>query len=175
MIKLVNFPLFLAILVTSVIAWEVTYLLSNAWSVNICLKIFFSQDYDENPDYAHVKQQFMNLQAAQRSINKKSDEMIAPVPFSDAKIKNSLSELRQGKASTLISVIASGKSIFVDTKIATTVSRFRLQPCRQLAHPRQKAWCDISGCFGCLQECRGLSPCWARLELGDLRYHNQHL
>lgn len=61
----------------------------------------FSQEYDENPDYEHVKQQFMNLQAAQRSIVKKQDDApVQAVPMSASKIQQSLSELKQGNAST---------------------------------------------------------------------------
>lgn len=55
------------------------------------------QEYDENPDYEHVKQQFMNLKAAQRSIIKKADDgPVQAAPYSTAKIQKSLNELKQG-------------------------------------------------------------------------------
>lgn len=60
-------------------------------------ELFVYQEYEENPDYEHVKQQFMNLQAAQRTIHKKADDIPAVAPFSHAKIQKSLGELKQGK------------------------------------------------------------------------------
>lgn len=38
----------------------------------------------------------MNLQEAQKSINKKSDDYAAPIPLPGAKIQESLNELKEG-------------------------------------------------------------------------------
>lgn len=95
MIKVVNLLLFVAISVTSVTAYEV----NRRGKCQHMLHVFFlrQQEYDENPDYEHVKQQFMNLQAAQRSIIKKADDgPVQAAPYSTAKIQKSLNELKQG-------------------------------------------------------------------------------
>lgn len=61
------------------------------------------KDYAENPDYAfeHLKSQFMNLQAAQRNINKKAD-----VPaISNVQVRTSLNELKQGNCLSFLSFL----------------------------------------------------------------------
>lgn len=45
----------------------------------------------------------MNLQAAQRNIIKKADDVHAPVPVSHAEIQKALGELKQGKKKALLS------------------------------------------------------------------------
>jgi hypothetical protein len=55
---------------------------------------------DEHPDYENLKQQFLNLQAAQRNINKKADEN--PAPYSETKVQLELSQLRQGELFLII-------------------------------------------------------------------------
>lgn len=58
----------------------------------------FFQDYGEgNSNYEHfLKQHIMNLQEAQRSMNKKSDDSAVSAPLSGPKIQKSLSELKEG-------------------------------------------------------------------------------
>ena len=80
----------------SVIGYEV-----NEWFYvkHMDLQYFFlTQEYDENIDYEH---QFMNLQAAQKSINKKADSFQPPAPLSATQIQNALKELKQGNAKML--------------------------------------------------------------------------
>lgn len=61
---------------------------------------FFSirQDYDDSQDEnsEHMRQQFLNLQAAQRGINKKSEVQPVQPPLSGQQIEQALTELKQG-------------------------------------------------------------------------------
>lgn len=59
------------------------------------MQYFIVQNYDDNPDYENTRQQFINLQEAQRTIQKKDDD-IPVAPVSGAQIRQSLSELKQG-------------------------------------------------------------------------------
>lgn len=56
---------------------------------NICLSLKKYDDYEDE----HFENYF-NLQAAQRNLNKKADDV--PVPYSAARIQKELTELKQG-------------------------------------------------------------------------------
>lgn len=74
---------------------------------NFSTAYFLIKDYEENgSDYGHVRQQFMNLQAAQKSISKKSEE-VTNDQFSKSSIDETPVELKEGDKSLKMSYFSS--------------------------------------------------------------------
>lgn len=111
-----NKPVYLILLVvtslTIVSAYGVNKQIIFSNFLNIWLKYgnnFFLQDFEGIPDYDHIKEQFLNLQAAQRNVLKKAESVQPPTRLSETQIQKAISDLKQGMKNG--NFRTSGKSI----------------------------------------------------------------
>jgi hypothetical protein len=103
MSKLIGFYLVIALFVNLSYEFEVSGQMDCKHMLDIFFTFLLSQDYEENsPDYGQFKQHFHNFQAAQRTINKKSDDVVQ-YPDSDSQKKVPV-QLNQGKILFFVSL-----------------------------------------------------------------------